>query len=472
MPLHRICKRHFIFLLGIFLYYANQKEKRENAMRNAVSDILKSLSPVDVEALQSIYMYRCLTPKQLYQLHYNTLSNHEQTPEDVVKTKIETLVSLGLIEEVERISKVIQEGVEPVYFLTPLGVEVVRYCFDLPANVYDSKKQVVKRGYYRASELKIYPKNINHQVHLNQFIIDFAQMNPDIHWKYYDEKHVSQFSSIRPDGILTMLDTDFFIEMDLATESQKQLLEKWDNYRNFLLSREYAYKEKKIILLFICEGTSRLKERVDLVKYTIFERLIDVMDSDFEVYVGSKEQILKLLSEKLIPALKGQYIPHQQIAQILTEKHGFHVSNGFVLKDVFNGTEFDFYFRKINENKHILIENNRIQEFVLDEYSFAPMSVLNKIAYLDKNNVFFKEKFQREISYIVVGESEEQIYHDLKLVDLIGVKNVYFTTFHRLNTLPFHEALFQFDFLGNIHHFSNSGLNERIFEQTLNIPTE
>jgi Replication-relaxation len=444
--------------------------KEGKSMKNAIKDILKSLSQRDVEALKSIYMYRCLTMNQLYQLHYSkSLLNNELVSNDIAKKKVGELLSFGLIEEVERISKVIFGEPDPVYFLTPDGIEVIRYCFDLPTNIYDAKKQVVKRGYYRASELKIYPKNINHQVHLNQFIIDFTQLNLDVGWKYYDEKYVSQFSSIRPDGMLTILDTDFFIEMDMATESKKQLLEKWENYRNFINSREYAYKERKIVVLFVCENTQRIQERTDLVKYTIYERIVDTIDSDFDIYVGSKEQLLSLLSDKLIPTLKGTNPQLTDIKQSLEEKQGFQVSNGDILNNVFQGTEFGLYLRKVNEENHVVIENNRIQEFLLDEFSYSPLSVLNKMAYLDKSNLFFKQKYNREIAYVVVGESEEQLYRDIKLVDMIGVKNVYFTTFVRLKESPFHEALFQFDFLGNVQHFSDSGLEERVFERTMKI---
>lgn len=439
-------------------------------MKNAIKDILKSLSQRDVEALKSIYTYRCLTLNQLYQLHYSkSLLTNEVVTDRTAKQKVKELLRFGLIEAVEPLSKVIFGEPEPAYFLTPSGIEVIRYCFDLPTNIYDTKKQVVKRGYYRASELKIYPKNINHQVYLNQFVIDFTQLNLDVGWKYYDEKYVSQFTSIRPDGMMTILDTDFFLEMDMATESRKQLLEKWENYRNFINSREYAYKERKIVVLFICENTNRVQERIDLVKHTIYERIVDTIDGDFDIYVGTKEQLLNLLMEKMIPTIRGKEARLFSIGKVLSENHGFHVSNGDVLNPVFGGTEFGQYIRKVSNENTILIENNRIQEFLLDDFSYSPLSVINKIAYLDKSNLLFKEKFNREIPYVVVGESEEQLYRDIKLVDIVGVKNVYFTTMERLQNDSFHEALFQFDVLGNVQHFSDSGLDERVFERTMTL---
>lgn len=96
-----------------------------------------------------------------------------------------------------------------------------------------------------------------------------------------------------------------------------------------------------------------------------------------------------------------------------------------------------------------------------------PLSTLNKIAYLDFNNSYFSEIFNRNISLIVVGDTEEEIYEDLKVGGLLGIRNVYLTTLDRLINKPLHKALFQVDFLGNIHSFKDSGLNETVFERCL-----
>lgn len=447
--------RHFILLTNI---------ERGLYMKNSIKDILNSLSQEDVESLRSIYFFRCLTAQQLYHLH--SLHN-KSISEDIVKHNIQALVSFGLIEEVERITKVLFGEPEPVYFLTPLGIEVIRYCFDLPTNIYDSKKQVVKRGYYRASELKLHPKMINHQVHLNQFVIDFAKMNPNLNWKYYDEKYVSQFTNIRPDGMLTFLDTDFFLEMDMGTENKNQLYNKWENYRNFILSREYSYKEKKIIVLFICENTNRLEERINLIKYTIFEQIIDIIDSDLEIYVGTKDQLLSLLQHKIIPTLKNENPITPKLRDSFAERYGFQIFDGEALNPIFDNQEFSYYIRKVNDDNHIVIDHQRIQEFLVDDFSYSPLSILKKIAYFDKSNCFFREVYNRDISYIVIGETEEQIYQNLKLVDIMGTSNVFYTTYSRLQKLPLHQALFQFDFLGNIYHFLNNGLEEREFEKNI-----
>lgn len=427
-------------------------------MNQGLGIILKSLSKRDVNALKSIYDHRCLTLNQVYELHYmkSSRGDGEFVSDAYCKKKINEFLEMELIERIEHINT-------DIYFLTSRGIEVVRYCFDLPTNIYDYNNGVIRRGYYRAHELKISPKYVNHQLSLNQFLIDFKLREYEVYWKYYDEKHISQFKNIRPDGLLNMLDVDFFIEIDMATESKKQLYEKWENYRRFLDSREYEYIERKIVVLFVIENTLNPQTRIDLVKHTLGARLMDKVDSNFEIYIDTKDNILNMLEEKIKVAGKVLQDETDEIFNAIAN-HGFSVALGEKLRNVFNNIEYDFYCRKIDENHHIVIENDKIQEYIVDSYKYAPFSVMKKIAFLSISNVYFREKLNRELSYIIVGESEESLYRDLKVMDLLVVDNVYYTTLSRLKNKPFHEALFQFDFLGNIHYFKNSGLDDRNFD--------
>lgn len=427
-------------------------------MNQGLGVILKSLSKRDVKALKSIYDLRCLTTNQIYELHYmkSVRGSGEIVSDAYCRKKINDFLEMNLLEKIEHIDT-------DIYFLTTKGINVIKYCFDLPANVYDFDKGIIRRGYYRAYELKISPKYINHQLSLNQFLIDFKLKNYEIYWKYYDEKYISQFKDIRPDGLLNMLDIDFFIEIDMATESKKQLCDKWENYRRFLDSIEYRYIERKIVVLFVIENTANPQARIDLVNHTLGARLMDKIDSNFEVYVNTKENILKILEEKIKVTNKTMQNETDKIFNIMAN-HGFSIALGENLKNIFNNIEYDFYCRKIDEDNHIVIENNKIQEYIVDSYKYAPFSVLKKIAFLSLSNVYFREKLNRELSYIIIGETEESLYRDLKVMDLLVVDNVYYTTLNRLKNKPFCKALFQFDFLGNVHCFKNNGLDDRIFD--------
>lgn len=430
-------------------------------MKKSLNELRGSLSQSELNTLKSIYDFRCLTAQQIYQLHYQKLAVVQQSvAEGACDSGIKRMLSHELIKTVEF------KGNEIAYFLTPVGIEVVRHNFELPTNIYDAKKKVVKRGYYRASELDMYPKHINHQVHLNQFVIDFQTRELDCNWKYFDEKYVSNYTHIRPDGLLSILDTDFFLEMDMATESKKQLCEKWENYRNFLLSREYAYREKKIVVLFIVDGTEMLQKRIDLIKHTIYERLLETMDSEFEIYVGTSDQLLNLLERRLLPISKGiTPNPIKLVREVLEKVHGFQVIEGYKVKNEFNGIKYGFYISKYNQ-EGVLKENNRYQEFLVDDYFSESPTIVSKVSYHDRNNTFFLNKHGREMAYLVIAKNEAQAYKDLRMCDAIGLPNIYFTTYQRLKERPFHEAVFQYDLLGNMHHFTNNGLEERVYEDT------
>lgn len=426
-------------------------------MSREINEILKILSRRDIEALKSIYDHRCLSASQIYRLHYMIESESDELISDSYCNK-----KLAELEDMEMLESV-EHNVGNVYFLTTKGVNLIRFCYDLPTNIYDFEKGIIERGYYRAFELKISDKYINHQISMNEFLIKFQLMRQDIYWKYYDEKYISDFRNIRPDGLLRMLDIDFFLEMDMATESKKQLYDKWDNYRRFLDSNEFSYLERKVVVLFITENTANPQARVDLVKHTLGARLMDKVDINFDIHIGTTEDILKFLDYQIKKSKNKIKSIEDKIVDELSN-NGFSVVPGEQLSKNFNNVEYDYYARKLDKNKHIVKEGDKFQEFIVDSYNFEPFSVLKKIAFLNLSNVFFREKAGRELCYLIVGETEEGLYRDLKIMDLLVVDNVYYTTLDRLKEKKLPEAIFQFDFLGNVHSFKDMGLQDRKFE--------
>lgn len=437
----------------------NNKDKKLT-----VPEIQHRLNKNEVQILKYIYDHRCLTFQQIkdLMLENNQEKNVASKKEKEIKRKIKKLIKYDTIEKEDHF-------VGEIYFLTTIGVNILRNAFDLPTNVFDRKNRVIRRGYYRAGELRIRDRYVNHQHSLNDFIIGFKNLNHDIYWKYYDEKHISAFKGIRPDGLLNVLDIDFFIEIDMNTESSNQLYEKWENYRRFLSSKEYTFNERKIIVLFVIENTKNPNIRIELVKHTIGERIMDKIDNNFEIYVDTKENLLELVDEK-IRVSKG--IMKDNTDEIFKSfaMHGFSVAYGELLSNYTGGTIFDLYARKIDENNNVIIEDGKVQEYVVDDYINKPFSVMKKIAFLSRVNTYFYSNFNRELSYIVVVESEEEIFRDLQLLDLIGIQNVYFTTINRLQMKThFKNALFEVDGFGNVYTFKDNALDFRQFEKELNI---
>lgn len=426
-------------------------------MKNEIYELKNRLTETDLKVLHNIYLFRCLTIRQVYNMFF---IKEMQSFNKFLDEKINKWISLGVIEEV-----VFNDNI--ALFLTKLGIDVIRDVFDLPMNIVDPQNKVIKRGYYRASELKMLPRLIPHQVYLNQFVLDFKTLyehkNLTPVWKYFDEKYVSQYTSIRPDGLIRLLDIDFFLEMDMNTESKAQLIDKWKHYRTFLSSREYKFTERKIVVLFIIDNTSNIENRKNLIKLTVSETILDLFDGNFEIIVGTKEELMKKLFLNIIPEAQGISSKKANLVQSLN-KHKFNVSDGSKLKDKLNNFEYEFYIRKNSNKDSIAIEGNRIQEYLLDYYLGDNLSTISNMSFLSANSSMFKYYFKRDICYIVVCDNLEKMYKELSLYKLENNKNIYFTTINRLQNKPLYSALCQFDDLGRMFSFKDNQLLLRVYE--------
>lgn len=426
-------------------------------MSHQLLSILKKLSNLDLDLLEYLYLYRCLSFQQMKDYVYKL----KDEPLDVFYLEyIQPLLRLGVVEEVEYLPD------QFVLFLTTNGVNIVRHTKDIPLEIFNPDTKIVKRGYYRAGELKMHPRLVNHQVHLNQFMLEFQEIAKKkcLKWKYFDEKYVSQYFTIRPDGLIRMFDTDFFLEMDMGTESKKQLFDKWNNYRDFVRSSEFTNKEQKIMILFITENVKNVESRKELVRYTAIHQISDLFQESFDMVIGSKNELLELMFDTLIPNILQENKERENILNLFNDKYQFRVDFADPLRETLNGADYEYYMRKVNKETLIVIENGRIQEFLLDDYTYQPLSVINRIQHHKRNSNTFHLKFKRQIPYIVIAKDEDSLYQDLKLADTLTNEEVFFTTPKRLKELPFHEALFQFDLNGNIYHFKDSGLKQRVYE--------
>lgn len=438
-----------------------------------LDQMISSLTARDKSALTALYAYRCLTFQQLYEFGYVTEKNGKVS-EQTAKKRLRYMIDSGLIRKKKF-------GNLDVFMISNNGIEILKQCHQIPNEIFDSTTRTIKRGYYTSKELEIYSKYMNHQLNLNQFVLEFSKENTDKEWYYYDEKYLSKYSSIRPDGMISVQDFDIFLEMDMSTESKKQLSEKWENYRRFLASSEFQNSHKKIVMFFIIENNTvskdnrnyatrymnKIENRKKLVRYTMFADLIDAIGADFEVFIGTRSDLLNAFREKLYPKAVNTYEYGNMLKNILLNKFRFSISNGSALKECFNGTEFDLYIRKIQTDGRIYIEGGKVQEYIVDDSLYNPVSILNKITYMKRNNSFCRFKLNREMSYIVVVESMDNLYEELKSLDLLGERNVYYTTIERLETMQFCESIVQFDTLGNMSHFVENGLNKRVFERNV-----
>jgi hypothetical protein len=420
-------------------------------------EIKNMLTKIDLEVLHQIYLLRCLTINQIYVNFYEDTFTGVQQFKD---KKVSILLQLGVVEEIYFSSD------NSALFLTKTGIDVVVAEYQIPINIVDVETNGIKRGYYRASELKMLAKNIPHQVHLNQFMLDFKKIyetnNYPLAWTYYDEKYVSMYTKIRPDGLINILDTDLFLEMDMSTESKAQLIDKWKHYKSFLNSVEHRNNDKKVIVLFIVENTNLIENRKNLIKLTAQEIVLNDLDDKFEIIVGTKDELLTAIFQVIIPDIMETNYKKSQLAHAL-HNLGFDVVNASPLSSKLSNSDYGFFIRRLDESNNIIIENSKIQGYFIDYYIDNSVSNMAKIAYLDRNLSNFHYYYKWTPSYIVVCDDINRLHNDLKLFNLDTSNNVYYTTLERLQTMPFHEALFQFNFDGDMYSFKTNGLRDRVF---------
>lgn len=422
-------------------------------------EIKTYLTQNDLEVLHKIYRLRCLTISQLYNNFYK---DEYVGVEQFRDQKISFLIKHNLVEEVVF-------GVNnSAIFLTTNGIRMVVEEFGIPKEIIDKETSSIKKGYHQASELKMLPKNIPHQVHLNQFVMDFKTIfeakNISATWEYFDEKYVSQYTKIRPDGLIRIMDTDLFLEMDMSTESKAQLEDKWKRYKTFLNSVEHRNNDHKVIVLFIVDNTNQIENRKNIIKMTAHNIVLNDIDEKFEIIVGTKTELLTAIFSEIIPDIFQTNYKKGLLAQTLSKNSDFTVASAALLASKMNNADYGYFIRKLDESNNVKVEDGKLQAFLIEFVNRDSLSFIAKVAYLDRNLASFHYYYKWFPPYIIVCDDLKRIYNELKFYKLETVPNVYLTTIQRLSTRPFHEAICQIGHDDVIYHFADKGLQRRVYE--------
>lgn len=424
--------------------------------------IIKKLNKLDFLALRTVYEMRCLSVKQIWEHFYK---KHNINYEDFYNARIIPLSNLKVID-----IKTSNSGV-CVVFLTTLGVEIVRNYFGLPSEIYDDGLKKNVSGVQSAKTLDMNQRLIDHQITLNEYVLKFKHLSkrqyPNESFKYFDEKFTSRYSIIRPDGIITVGNLDLFLEMDMGTESKKQLDDKWNRYRRFLNNNSTEFSGRKIIVLFIvkCE---KIEARKNLVRSSAEEVFTSLLKDNFEIYIGSEQELLNAVFKKILPIYYSDYtFENLLMKKLLKEKHGFSAVRGNKLKVNLQGSSYGYYIRKLDKNRHIVRQDNTIQEFLVDEYIYSPLSVIGKIYFAERTSTQFNLIYKRKINYLVVVSDIKTLYEHLKCLKMFSTPMVFFTTPERLKAMDFNEAIFRIDKSGNIFHCSDYGYKTMVFEKNI-----
>lgn len=251
-----------------------------------------------VAILETLIKWRVLTYNQMYLL---ILSENTTKERRELFDIIQELIKYEYIQQTQYKSEQIalsitKSGLNTFYktsdndILKIVGGEVVsnKYSFD---------------------DISLDSKIMNHNIHLNYFAMDLLSIllksdnagknNFKFNPEYIDEKDFAsmykQFG-FRPDGVIKYkidnIDHYFFLEMDMSTESKKNLLDKWMKYEQ--LSKEFKQvfgENTNIKILFI----TNTEERRMISKVALAEYFAEIADTQIDIFVDTHMNLMKKL---------------------------------------------------------------------------------------------------------------------------------------------------------------------------------
>lgn len=363
------------------------------------------------QILSALYNLRCLNFNQIYALCFNRCSERSCT------NQLSKMVSAKLI------SKSGYHRDTAYYMLCKKGIDYLREKGVVPL---DCNKHgiIYADSILSAGKVALKPQISAHQLALNQFVMDFMNCYPDIFFDYYDEKYISKiFSQIRPDGIIKTSHCLYFLEMDMNTEREARLLQKWESYHAFLSSSEYYENKLPIKVLFILGNISDKSGRKYALREYIDRNLRGEISDEFNLFVGTPEDLLKIFSSEESPLPK------------IFRKKGFSVKEKGRLSD--DLPEFDY-----------VITHDALSFAVID-YTDESMLDYKNIVFYPKYSALYNENLR----YLVVAKSEAEAYRLQQ--QTLNSSGIYFSTVKRLNDYTFPSALFQFGDK-TLYHFGDA----------------
>lgn len=442
-------------------------------MKRLINNINK-LQTDDFTLLKYLYLYRTLTIRQIQSSVYHL-------KKDDPKLNYKWAAILRRLQKCSVVEKCSDLTYDDVLYLTNYGVEIAKYIGDIPNEKYDDQKQRIIPGYYSASEIKLKSRFVNHQVHLNQFMLNVQKILNyyQLPFKYFDERFANDYGTMRPDALLKFLNLDFFIEEDMATETMAQLTKKWIGYREFLDSFLFRRNNRSVVVLFLCDNIKsqfKIDRRKELIRYSISQVLLDTFPKDFDILVFSPKEAYQYLIQLIQVNLQKK--PNFFLFNLkkFSSQHSYQINYPEKLLLNLDNKYFAFDLRKIKNQNLVLLNNEKnpplAEEFLVDSYFNRNLRIMSRIHQFHKILRSFVRSSHYLLMYLVVIQEGQlaQTFLDLKMSGNLDQDNVYFTTLKRLNSKePFYKIIFKFNQDGSIYHFTNHHLDHFVPENDLDL---
>ena len=152
-------------------------------MKKSLLELTELLKEEDLIALSHLYLYRAMDVEQIFNFIY-------KVPGDTPGNKRKRTVIRKRLTDNGLVTVCTYQPNKEAFQITNKAIDIVRYTRDIPREVLDFDTKQVKRGYYTQADLNMNPRLINHQVHLNQIMLEFGERAREVGlpWNYYDEK--------------------------------------------------------------------------------------------------------------------------------------------------------------------------------------------------------------------------------------------------------------------------------------------
>ena len=408
----------------------------------------------DRDAIFSLYLHRCLTPELMVKHIYS----RDGIPPEIANHRIDAMILDRLIEPVS------YGGKEEALFLTEAGVKMATSLFgERIRKLYKpgSENQTLPT----ARDLRMCQANINHQMHLNQFGLEFENYaRGTVEYEYYDEKFMPPAADfIMPDGLISLPNRFLFLEMDMGTEGAKRLAQKWDSYRMFLNSPKAWYEKKPVTMLFLLDGVSKIAFRQKTVMRSLMTYLGSRVNGQFEAYFETPERCQEILRTRYLNASTGLRRAEDGAMRAIGEKFGFQITQPSFLSSL--GFSDAYYIKRIDGRGRVRIVGKRPQEFILGLWLDQRFSTFQTIAAVSQMEAKLRKMAGREVPCVFLVNSPMWVKRIPQITKANVSEQVFFTSPERLEVnSDWHKALFQVDQLKNLNHFTDDSLSETVHE--------
>ena len=392
----------------------------------------------DTDILNTAYQLRCLTREQIIRTFFPNDEHKENRNNTYADKVLRGLIKDGYLEKRKLLSKTYYQTTTKGYSL--LKKQDIDFIGSGNAAFDEFKPN---------SRIQLRDKQLSHQEHLNNFPLNLIRRNPPLVWTYRDDMFVNKEfrGQLHPDGVLECENECFFLEMDMGTETPKQLRDKWLRYRKLIATGNIRTWDS-VTVLFLQKPT-RSPHRKETIINTIQDTISDLTDGvNFDIRIGSESELFEWFCNEM----ERKYITgnNREFKDIL-EGQGYKVSSA---KELDTGRTHPRYYIRREQDGKIADDNGIADEFLLDINTCQPQSIILNTMLFEEMQLEFNNSNGRKIRYVILEDSEGECSKFLK--DEAGNRDgILFTTSKRLKEKSGAERFYKI-IQGVKYHFNNS----------------